>query len=386
MRTGVFFFGGVEMPDRGAGPPAPQARRSKQADFWAVHERLVELGVLAEDLGYDSYWLAEHHFQHEGYEVVPNGILLGAFVAARTSRIKIGTLFNIVPQWHPLRLAEDFAVLHNLSGGRALLGVGRGTVPREIESLSTAGVSVGSFDNPERASADAHNRELFEESMEVIRLALSEDELSFAGRFFTLPPGAVPDRGASVETLTLVPRPRYPFEIWQAVTSPPTIEYVPRVGHGAVFWNLHHSFLRRYWERYEELWLEHQGEPLGRGEKRMLVLNVRVEETHEAAWERARPGHDEFWKFLGPYGWSRGYMGPDGKPSAPGLVPSLEESVAQRAWVIGTPEEVAEGVDFHRQALGLEHLAIFPNFAGDPYEETEQQMARFAGEVLPLLS
>jgi alkanesulfonate monooxygenase SsuD/methylene tetrahydromethanopterin reductase-like flavin-dependent oxidoreductase (luciferase family) len=386
MRTGVFLFGGVEMPDRGAGPPAPQSRRSKQAEFWAVHERLVELGVLAEQLGYDSYWLAEHHFQYEGYEVVPNGILLGAFVAAKTSRIRIGSLFNIVPQWHPLRLAEDFAVLHNLSGGRAVLGVGRGTVPRETESLSTAGVSIGSFDNPEAAGADAHNREVFEEAMEVVRLALSEEEFSFAGRFFTLPPGAVPDRGSEVRTLTLVPRPRYPFEIWQAVTSPPTIEYVPRVGHGAVFWNLHHSFLRRFWERYEELWLEHQGEPLGRGEKRMLVLNVRVGDTHEEAWAGARPGHDEFWKFLGPYGWSRGYMGPDGKPSPPGLVPSLEESVAQRAWIVGTAEEVAEGIDFHRQAIGLENLAIFPNFAGDPYEETEEQMARFAGEVLPLLT
>ena len=101
-----------------AGPPAPQARRSQQADVWDVHERLIELGVRAESLGYDSYWLAEHHFQYEGYETVPNGILLGAFVAARTSRIRIGTLFNIVPQWHPLRLAEDFAILHNLSGGQ----------------------------------------------------------------------------------------------------------------------------------------------------------------------------------------------------------------------------------------------------------------------------
>ncbi|MGO9961817.1 MAG: LLM class flavin-dependent oxidoreductase [Acidimicrobiales bacterium] len=385
MRTGVFLFGGLEMPDRGAGPPAPEARRCQQADVWDVHERLVELGVRAESLGYDSYWLAEHHFQYEGYETVPNGILFGAFVAARTSRIRIGTLFNIVPQWHPLRLAEDFAVLHNLSGGRAVLGVGRGTVPREVESLSTSGVSVGSFDNPNQRSADAHNREVFEECMEIVRLALNEEEFSFRGHFFTLPPGATPDRGMGVETLTLVPRPRYPYEIWQAVTSPPTIDYVARVGHGAVFWNLHHSFLRRYWERYEELWLEQERAPLARGEKRMLVLNIRVEDTHEAAFERARPGHDEFWKFLGPYGWSRGYMGPDGGPSPAGLVPSLEESVSQRAWLVGTAEEVAAGIDFYRETLGLENLVIFPNFAGDPYAETEEQLARFAADVLPLV-
>ena len=78
-------------------------------------------------------------------------------------------------------------------------------------------------------------------------------------------------------------------------------------------------------------------------------------------------------------------MGPDGGPSPAGLVPSLEESVAQRAWLIGTAEEVAAGIDFYRETLGLENLAIFPNFAGDPYAETEEQIARFAADVLPLL-
>ncbi len=117
MRVGVFFFGGVEIDDAGAGPPAPMSRRYEQKDFWHAQERLLDMGVRAEELGYDSYWLTEHHFQHEGYEVVPNGILFGAFLAERTSRIRIGTMFNIIAQWHPLRLAEDFATLHNLSGG-----------------------------------------------------------------------------------------------------------------------------------------------------------------------------------------------------------------------------------------------------------------------------
>ncbi len=244
---------------------------------------------------------------------------------------------------------------------------------------------MGSFDNPDR-DADVRNREVFEECMEIVRLALSQDEFAFRGKFFELPPDTVADRGEVVEHLTLVPRPKYPYEIWQAVTSPPTLEYVPRVGHGAVFWNFHHTFVRRFWDRYEELWLEHQQTPLHRGEKRMLVLNVRVEDSHEAAFRKARPGHDEFWKFLGPYGWSRGYMGPDGKPSPAGLIPTLEQSVEQRSWLVGTAEEVAAGIDFHREALGLEQLAIFPNFPGDPYDETEAQMARIAEEVLPMVT
>src|ERR1700733_15343096 len=144
MRVGIFFFGGVEMPDRGAGPPAPPDRRCRPEEVWQTQEELLRLGGRAEELGYDSFWLTEHHFQHEGYEIVPNALLFGAFLAARTSRLRIGSLFNVVPQWHPLRLAEDFATLHNLSGGRAVLGVGRGTVPRELETLSPERISVGS--------------------------------------------------------------------------------------------------------------------------------------------------------------------------------------------------------------------------------------------------
>jgi alkanesulfonate monooxygenase SsuD/methylene tetrahydromethanopterin reductase-like flavin-dependent oxidoreductase (luciferase family) len=114
MRTGVFLFGGVELRDAGAGLPAPTDRRSTQTEMWRATEQLLDLGIECERLGYDIFWLTEHHFQHEGYEVVPNGILFGTTLAARTSRIGIGTMFNIVPQWHPLRLAEDFSYLHNL--------------------------------------------------------------------------------------------------------------------------------------------------------------------------------------------------------------------------------------------------------------------------------
>ena len=73
------------------------------------------MGVVCDRLGFDSFWLTEHHFQHEGYEVIPNGILAGTILAERTERIRIGMAFNVVPQWHPLRLAEDFATLHNIS-------------------------------------------------------------------------------------------------------------------------------------------------------------------------------------------------------------------------------------------------------------------------------
>jgi len=295
-------------------------------------------------------------------------------------------MFNVVPQWHPLRLAEDFATLHNLSGGRAILGVGRGTVPREVLHLNDKQVSIGSHDNPDQQAADAHNRSVFEESMDIVRLALDNETFAYTGKHFELPVAGIPDRGTTVQHLTLVPRPIHPYEIWQAVTSPPTLDYVPVVGHGAVFWNQHYRFIERFWTTYGERYATaHDGEQIAPGAKRMLVVAVRIEDTHETAVRTARPGHDEFWKFLGPYGWSRGYMGDDGKPAKPGLIPTLETSIEQKTILLGSPADVAEGVRFYQDLLGVEHLTIFPHLLGDPYAKADEQLERFITEVVPLL-
>ena len=221
--------------------------------------------------------------------------------------------------------------------------------------------------------------------MEIIRLALDRGVVLVhrASSSRSRCP-ASPTAAARCRRLTLVPRPLYPYEIWQAVTSPPTLEYVPVVGHGAVFWNQHHSVhqallghLRRALRRRPR---RPRAEPRREADARRLV---RIEDTHEKAVETATPGHDEFWKFLGPYGWSRGYMGADGKPANPGLIPTLDESIENKTILLGTPEEVAEGVAFYRDLLGLEHLTIFPHLLGDPYKKADEQMARFARRVSP---
>ncbi len=385
MRIGVFLFGGVEMTDAGPGGTEPTERRYDQVAIEHAHRELLACGELAEQLGYDSYWLTEHHFQHEGYEVVPNGLLFGAFLAARTSRIRIGTMFNVVGQWHPLRLAEDFALLHNLSGGRGILGVGRGTVPREILPLTAGAVSVGSYDNPAAAAADTLNREITEESLDVLDAALTHERFRHTGKHFRLPPPGIPDRGGEVEELTLVPRPRYPYETWQAITSPPTLRAVPTRGLGGVFWLKERRRLAADWHAFADTYEQVHGRVLARGERRMLVLNVAVADTRAEAMATVRAGHDEFWRFLAPYGWGRGYLGPDGRPADGDFVPTLEDSMAQGPWAVGTPADVAAHIAELDGLLGLTDLVIFPAMPGDPYDRTRDQLHRFARDVIPLL-
>jgi alkanesulfonate monooxygenase SsuD/methylene tetrahydromethanopterin reductase-like flavin-dependent oxidoreductase (luciferase family) len=143
------------MDDVGSGPPASMDRRYDNDAVWHATERLVGAGSTAERLGYDSYWLTEHHFQHEGYEVVPNGLMLGAVIAERTERIRLGMAFNIIPQWHPLRFAEDFSTLHNFSGGRAHHG-GLTLTRRVATSPSASGLRAGSRPTDRPCSSMCH--------------------------------------------------------------------------------------------------------------------------------------------------------------------------------------------------------------------------------------
>ena len=385
MRVGVFLFGGVEMDTIGAGPPAPTERRYGADQTWQATERVLDMGVVAETANYEFFMFTEHHFMHEGYEVIPNPMLFGSVLAERTERIHIGELFNIVPQWHPLRFAEDFASLVNLSKGRAILGVGRGSVQRESIPL---GSTIASAEDPKgRSEADRQNRELFGEALEIIRLALDNETFAYHGEHFVLPQPGIPDRGKMVETLTLVPRPLYPYEIWQAVSSPPTLEYVPRQGWGGVFAHTHHLLIDKSWSRFAEIYEETHGVALAPGEKRMLVVDTFVADSHEEAMAGARPSHDEYIKFLLPYGWlARGYRDSAGNPYPDGFTPTLEDSIEQRWCMVGTAEAVAEGIANRIDALGgVEDLAIMPICLGASYDLYEQQIMRFAKEVRPLL-
>ncbi|MEM7339788.1 MAG: LLM class flavin-dependent oxidoreductase [Actinomycetota bacterium] len=379
MKVDVHFYCTVPMPDAGAGPPMPVDRRYDNAAVIACYENLEHWAKTADGLGFDAFWLTEHHFQYEGYEVVPNLIQMGQHLASITDRISFGQAFNVVPQWHPLRLAEDFAMADIVTRGRMVFGVGRGTVPREAETL---GGVVASGDNEMGAEQERRNREIFEEAMEVIKAAWESERFSYSGKHFVFPPPGVPDRGSTVKDLTLVPKPlSYPElpAIYQPVTSPATIAYAAQAGHVGIVTGgpLHKA--AEVWDRFGTEAAQ-AGRDLGPGEGRAYHINIHVGRTTEAAIASGRNGHDEYVKFLSPYGRFKHYR--DGAVPFD-FRPTIDDTIAEETMAIGSVEQVADQLGRFAERLGFQRLLLFPDFPGLTRAEIDEQMHLIAAEVLP---
>jgi alkanesulfonate monooxygenase SsuD/methylene tetrahydromethanopterin reductase-like flavin-dependent oxidoreductase (luciferase family) len=381
MRVDTNFFCTVPMPDAGSDSVTPTSRRYDNNAVIECYRNLVEWARTADSLGYDTMWLTEHHFQYEGYEVLPNLILFGQHLAGQTKNLRLGQMFNVVPQWNPLRLAEDFAIADIITGGRMEFGVGRGTVPREAWPLGTV---VASGDNDMSAEHDKINRQIFEESLEIIKRAWTNERFSFKGEHFTLPAEDIPDRGSNVDDLTLIPRPERPIDIYQPVTSPETIEYVPRAGHKAVYWLQNADSQLDKWNKFAKI-RDDMGKPVAPGDDRCLVLNVHVGKTREEAFKKGKPGHDEFCRFLSPYGRFSSYRNPDGSKVAFDHCPTVQESIDQKIQAIGSVDDVVDTIGFWRDLLDLKHLIIFFDLPGLTRQEMKDQLHMVAEEVMPKL-
>ena len=144
----VLYVGQIELDNIGRdGTPANDRRYST--------ERLNEAFMTARDvaqtmdeLGFHALWTAEHHFQREGYECLPNLVQLSLWLATQTKRLKFGCAFNVLPMWHPIRLAEDYAMADIVTDGRVIMGVGRRPVQPDVLQLDLADVEhVESFDH-----------------------------------------------------------------------------------------------------------------------------------------------------------------------------------------------------------------------------------------------
>lgn len=374
----TLFAGHVDLGDMGQEATPANDRRYTNEHLATVFDKTEAIATLMDDLGYDTLWLAEHHFQYEGYECIPNLLMLYVHLAQVTKRLRFGSGFNITPMWHPLRLAEDFAVADILTGGRVIFGVGRGYHTREVETFGAP-----------MLDGDA-NRELFEEQVEIIFKAFNEESFSHQGKYYTLPP-SVPYRGYELQELTLVPRPIHrPVECWQPIVSasPRGIDFMIKhrikghVGGGAG--TMAEGPIFAYQEAAQRAGLDYQ-----LGENLIIGVSFHLAETREKAIREATPFYEEHLKMFAPLGFVRGLseeqlqaLGRRGGWTE-ARIPTLEDAIKAGAWYCGPPEGcVAYLQELQEKYPGLEHINV-NSAMGTPQSVMLEQLDWFAKDVMP---
>jgi alkanesulfonate monooxygenase SsuD/methylene tetrahydromethanopterin reductase-like flavin-dependent oxidoreductase (luciferase family) len=377
---GSLFAGYPAIEDVGfAGTPVSERFYSNEHLATAFDDTLA-IAQTMDRAGYDVFWLAEHHFQREGYEVIPNIPLLALHLAHHTERIKFGSAFNVPPMWHPLRLAEDFAMVDVLTGGRLIFGVGRGYHTREVETFGAP-----------LLDGDA-NRELFEEQVELILKALNEPSFAHHGKHYDVPASA-PYRGEQVDEITLVPRPlTTPVECWQPIVSANQrgLDFMARndikglIGGGAAPGGAAERVMHQWRDT-----LRAHGRETDLGGDAAIGFYLSIADSRAEAIRNAQPHYEEHVKMFGPLNMVAGLTSeqieatkdPMLAPTAG--IPGVEQLAQQGAYLVGTPEEVGDALEGVQERYpGLESVSL--SFAiSTPVAQVTEQLGRFAAEVMP---
>ena len=177
----VLYVGQIELDNIGRDGTPANDRRYSDERLREVFATAKDVAQTMDELGFDVLWMAEHHFQREGYEVIPNLIQTGLWLATQTKRLKFGCGFNILPMWHPIRLAEDYAMADIVTDGRVIMGVGRGYHTREVETFGAPLIDA------------EKNRALFEEQLAASARLLQRAGIPLQGAVLRMPAaGRVP--------------------------------------------------------------------------------------------------------------------------------------------------------------------------------------------------
>jgi alkanesulfonate monooxygenase SsuD/methylene tetrahydromethanopterin reductase-like flavin-dependent oxidoreductase (luciferase family) len=346
-----------------------------------------EFAVAAEQAGFWSVWYTEHHFGHEGQELTPNPVLMGVDIAARTSRIRIGQAAAIATFWHPLRLAEDLAMLDQLSGGRVEVGLGRGLYGREALNLNQLA-------DPRDQE---QNRALFDETVEILLKAWGDDFFDHYGRFYEFPvPGVAWDHPLSPATpdfttdgritkLSVIPKPlqRPHPPLWQVIDSPRSIKTAAQQGIQGIFWLPPVSALKSRFELYRDTASEASGREHALGEGIALVRDVYVADT----MEQARAEFEE--AVMNSYRWITHWRGlgnlmEEGEELSDRHELSFD-FLHPRNQLVGTPDFVAEKIAELQDELNLEHLMLWTTHPGLEHAKAMRSLELFSEKVMPQL-
>lgn len=378
-----FFGGHIEFETNGFSATPLLERNPSNARLASVFDETRKIAQVMERCGFDTLWLAEHHFQREGYGGIPSIPMLAVYLAQHTENLSFGSFFNTLPAWHPLRLAEDIATADILTRGRFRFGIGRGYIAREVETLGSP-----LLDNEA-------NRELFEEQVEIILKSWNEPSFSHHGKHYDLP-AKVPYRGGQVEEITLVPRPlNLPVEVWQPITSATQRGYDFMAKHGIKGVLAGNTApggpAEKMAKQYQET-LARAGRKTKLGEDLAIGFQIHMADTVDKAEAEAIPYYEELLKLLAPLGrlphltedQVRATEDPDKAPYA-GL-PTVRNAVRDGTWFCGPPDHIRDKIlELEERFPGLDRIFVHVGGPGIPPSIIRQDLEWFGEEVMPTL-
>ena len=341
--------------------------------------------VLAEELGFEAMWLGEHHFGPYGVGDLPNPILLGADLAARTSKIRIGQMANIAPWWHPIRLAEDLAILDNMTGGRVEVGFGRGIWPYE-------GPQFHPNADPRK---DKENRELFRETVEIVREIWINEYFTYRGANYSFPADDTVfshpkypsnpawQEGESVTKLRVTPRPyQDPHPpMWMTVSTDRSVTTAAELGLSACYWQPPALRIRQRMEIYAQVRTELEGRPFAVGEDQAVMRSTYVTSSMEEARRDAEEGIMSSFIYNDPFRARQVFTNP-GEVLDPEV--KLDwDFLEPRTLLVGSPQNVVERVQELQEVCNLDYLLVEFTHMGIPVSKTLENLETFATKVMP---
>ena len=296
----------------------------------------------SERLGFTGLWLSEHHFVDDGY--LPSPLVVAAAVASRTRRLTIGTNVLLLPMHHPLRVAEDAAVVQLISGGRFVLGVGQGYVQHEFEALG--------FDRKYRPS-------LLEEGIEVIKHAWEEGGTGYEGKRWRF------------DDLPFEPRPEKRPPIYVGAFADPAIDRAVRLADGFLA-STGGGALADTYRRVREALARH-----GRDDEDFPFIAsgvVYVHEDPERALADVAPAISYQRSRYAEWGTDRDRPRPE---------PIRPEDLPWERYLVGSPDEIAEGLIRLHQEAPYDHYCFWGRLPGITHEQALANARLFASEVMP---
>ena len=360
-------------------------------------EMIREQCLLAEQAGFTTAWFTEHHFAHNGYmNAPPNPIQMATHVAAHTTRLRVGTCPVVLPDWHPLRVAEDMAMLDNMSLGRVDFGVAKGVNERTTLNFHPAA------DRRDNATA----MRLFQENLDVILKAWTSDAFHHKGEFWEFPVPGWYEKNRFFEphdpryhaedgeykAMYVHPRPyQDPHPpLWLLSNAPPTFQIAGEKGWGVISMAASPKRTLACWEPYRAALSKTRGQEVALGQGVGVNISIYVGETMEEAKATVRDAVNSLYAYFGgarPAGeWTKaGYLD-EGEE----CTPEMEEMDwfdflnARGIIMVGDAKFVTERLQEAKEAYGLDHVVLMQQHVGVEYKKILKSWERFITDVLPV--